>query len=162
MNFKPGHGVHPIQANKALGDRDSWRPADLVEIGDGFLEVGFDDGTTAHYRCARAGDLAGRLDGQRAPGELLRVIVIERWSVLMAPLGKDGHRQPGRIKPLRAFALEDGAVTTALVEESNSPYELRLYSIARGEERPAPPRRIRGDSPTARPRRKKTPVSRTP
>jgi len=60
-SFKPGHGVHPIQANKALGDRDSWRPADLVEIGDGFLEVGFDDGTTAHYRCARAGDLAGRL-----------------------------------------------------------------------------------------------------
>ena len=137
MNYNRGHGLHPIQANKALGDRDSWRAADLLEIDDGYFTVGFADGTTAHYRCARAGDLAGRLDGQTGPGEPLRVIVIEPWGVLMAPLGKDGRRQPGRIKPLLAFALEDGAATAALTDEPDVPYELRLYSIAREEKKSA-------------------------
>src|SRR5206468_3194082 len=114
---------------------DSWRPADLVEIGDGFLEVGFDDGTTAHYRCARAGDLAGRLDGQRAPGELLRVIVIERWSVLdgaarqRRPSSARTHQTLARLRPGRRCAYPRPrrrvgfAVRAALVQHRAWPAE---------------------------------------
>ena len=130
MNYNRGHDVHPIQANKALADRDSWRAADLLEVGDGYFTWA---SPTAPPRTiaapapatwpvastARRSGRASARDRHRAAGRA------------DGAARKDGRPQPGRIKPLLAFAWKTVRSPRPSRTSSDAPYELRFTAIAR-------------------------------
>jgi hypothetical protein len=76
-SFRPGHTVHWIQARKAAEDRTGRQRGEVVETGEGWLLVRFDDGTHRRY---------GNHDVPRLEVLLeelgTRVEVQERWAVL--------------------------------------------------------------------------------
>jgi hypothetical protein len=115
-----------------MEDRASWRVATLVAIGDESIDVAFgDEGTISRFICLRAPVLKSTLAGGTLFGEARpTVIIIERWSMMIVPLGKGGRPPPNEIGFFTGvISLEDGAAARALTVDSS--YELRLFSIRR-------------------------------
>lgn len=95
VNYSAGNAVHWIQAKKAFQDRDSWRPAQVVDIGDGELSLAVGE-DPARFLCADSPRLARILNGAS------RVRLSERWSLLSVSNGPDNGVLPGVTR------LEDG------------------------------------------------------
>ena len=111
-----------------MEDRESWRVAALVRMGRDSVNVRFeDDSTSARFTCRNAPELKIASASETSQREKYpSVVIVERWPVMIVPVGKDGSQPPRRI----AFvALEGGVATKALTDDPGD--ELLLFSIAR-------------------------------
>lgn len=127
----PG-GVHWIHARKGMEDRASWRVASLTAIGDESIDIAFaGEERTSRFRCLGAAVVKDTLALGTPLGEAYpTVIIVERWSMMIVPLGKDERPPPSQIGFFTgAVSLEDGAATRALTVDPS--YGLRLFSIRR-------------------------------
>lgn len=124
--------VHWIKARKAMEDRASWRVVSLVVIDDESIEVAFDgEDTGSRFICLRAALLKSTLaEGTPLGDACPTVIIVERWSTMIVPLGENGRPPPNELGFFTgAASLEDGSATRVLTVDSK--YELRLFSIRR-------------------------------
>ncbi|GEM_PF-6499603 len=139
QNYSPGHDVHPIQARKAMEDRASWRTATLVKVELDTVTIEIQDGEMVPFVCHRAPELKGALErGTPLGGETPTVILVERWRLLIVPLGRGGKEPPTRIRFLTgASSLDGGAATAGLSPDDG--YDLLLFSIERVEPKPSLP-----------------------
>jgi hypothetical protein len=132
--YQAGWDVHWIQARKAMEDRDAWQVGKLVHIGTDTIDVEV-EGIVKRYICHRAPGISAAIAaGEPLGGDQPTVTVIERWSVLLLPLGPKGTPPPSRIGFLTGVArLEGGAAVEVL--SPGSGYQLKLYNIILPDQR---------------------------
>jgi hypothetical protein len=76
-SYYPGHTVHPIQAGKAAADGTGRQPGQVIETGESWLLVRFDDGTYRRYGNHDIPRLEQLLEQHGT-----RIQVQERWAVI--------------------------------------------------------------------------------
>ena len=113
-----------------MEDRDACAHGRLVHIGDADVDVEI-EGAVHTYRCYRAAEITTALAEGTPRGENKpAVIVIERWGIMLLPIGPKGSPPPGVISFFEnAVRLQGGGAVEALSSEET--YHLMLYKIAR-------------------------------
>ena len=129
-NYHPGYDVHWIQSSHAMRDHKEWRLGKLVHVGQTELDVEIEK-TIHRYYCFYAPDVKASIEkgswhGEGAPS----VIIIEKWSVMLLPIGPKGSPPPDIIR-YHENILHMGHGSAAEVLSPSNEYQLQIYSISR-------------------------------
>jgi hypothetical protein len=129
-SYRAGYNVHWIQSSHAMREREAWRVGKLVHIGETELDVEI-DGSLHRYYCYFAPDMKVAIDEGTPRGEDAPiVIVVEKWSLMMLPIGPKGSPPPDRISFYEnAVSMGVGSTTEVLTPDQS--YRMFVYSISR-------------------------------
>ena len=128
-NYHPGYDVHWIQSSHAMRDHKEWRVGKLVHVGQTELDVEV-EGTIRRYYCYYAPDIKASIEkgswhGKGSPS----VIIIDKWHVMLLPIGPKGSPPPDIIS-YYGNALHMGHGSDAEVLTPEDAYQLQIYSLS--------------------------------